>query len=29
MKKYWPDFEESDAEIILREYEGRKRNFGR
>jgi len=29
MKKYWPDFEESDAEIILREYEGRKRNFGK
>lgn len=28
MKKYWPDFEESDAEVILREYADRKRKFG-
>lgn len=28
MKKYWPDFEELDAEIILREYAERKRRFG-
>ncbi len=28
MQKYWPDFEESDAEKILEEYAGRKRRFG-
>ena len=28
LKKYWPDFEESDAEIILREYAERKRRYG-
>lgn len=28
MKKYWPDFEELDAEVVLREYEDRKRRFG-
>jgi undecaprenyl diphosphate synthase len=28
IKKYWPDFEESDAEIILKEYESRNRRFG-
>jgi len=28
IKKYWPDFEELDAEIILKEYAERKRRFG-
>jgi undecaprenyl diphosphate synthase len=28
MQKYWPDFEEIDAEKILAEYAGRKRRFG-
>ena len=28
IKKYWPDFEESDAEIILKEYAARKRRHG-
>jgi len=28
MKKYWPDFEESDAEVVLREYGERKRRLG-
>lgn len=28
MKKYWPDFEESDVNLILEEYESRKRRFG-
>ena len=28
LKKYWPDFEESDVEIILREYAERQRRFG-
>ena len=28
MEKYWPEFEETDAEIILAEYAGRKRRFG-
>lgn len=28
MKKYWPDFEKQDADIILAEYAKRKRRFG-
>jgi len=28
MKKYWPDFEESDVDLILEEYAGRQRRFG-
>lgn len=28
IKKYWPDFEESDADLILAEYANRKRRFG-
>lgn len=28
MQKYWPDFEESDAEAVLTEYAARKRRFG-
>jgi len=28
LKKYWPDFEESDVELILKEYTERKRRFG-
>jgi len=28
LKKYWPDFEESDVDIILDEYNNRKRRFG-
>jgi len=28
MKKYWPDFEELDAEVILKEYADRKRRYG-
>lgn len=28
MQKYWPEFEESDADLILAEYVGRKRRFG-
>jgi undecaprenyl diphosphate synthase len=28
LKKYWPDFEESDVEIILDEYTRRNRRFG-
>lgn len=28
LKKYWPDFEEGDAEMIIEEYDNRKRRFG-
>jgi len=28
MKKYWPDFEESDVEIVLKEYAQRERRHG-
>ncbi len=28
MKKYWPDFEETDAKLILEEYQNRQRRFG-
>ena len=28
LKKYWPDFEKSDAEIIINEYSQRKRRYG-
>ena len=28
LKKYWPEFEESDADIILEEYQKRNRRFG-
>ena len=28
LKKYWPDFERSDAEIIIDEYSNRKRRYG-
>jgi undecaprenyl diphosphate synthase len=28
MKKYWPDFEEQDVEVILKEYAQRQRRFG-
>jgi len=28
IKKYWPDFEESDVDLILAEYAQRKRRFG-
>ncbi len=28
LKKYWPDFEESDVSLILEEYASRKRGFG-
>lgn len=28
MKKYWPDFEKSDVDLILEEYADRKRRFG-
>ncbi len=28
LKKYWPDFEESDVEHVLQEYATRKRRFG-
>lgn len=28
IKKYWPDFEESDVDLILEEYASRKRRFG-
>jgi len=28
LKKYWPDFEESDVETIIEEYSSRKRRFG-
>ncbi|MDP2708907.1 MAG: polyprenyl diphosphate synthase [bacterium] len=28
IKKYWPDFEEIDADLILKEYEERKRRYG-
>ncbi|MDO8667975.1 MAG: polyprenyl diphosphate synthase [bacterium] len=28
IKKYWPDFEELDAEIVLKEYAERKRRYG-
>jgi len=28
LKKYWPDFEEGDVNIILTEYSSRKRRFG-
>ena len=28
MEKYWPEFEESDVDLILEEYANRKRRFG-
>lgn len=28
LEKYWPEFEESDADLILEEYANRKRRFG-
>lgn len=28
LKKYWPDFEEADVDLILKEYAGRQRRFG-
>ncbi len=28
IKKYWPDFEKSDVDLILKEYADRKRRFG-
>jgi undecaprenyl diphosphate synthase len=28
LKKYWPDFEESDVDLILEEYSQRERRFG-
>ncbi len=28
VKRYWPDFEESDVDLILEEYASRKRRFG-
>ncbi|MFH0892246.1 MAG: polyprenyl diphosphate synthase [Candidatus Falkowbacteria bacterium] len=28
LKKYWPEFEKADVDIILEEYAGRKRRFG-
>ena len=28
LEKYWPDFEEKDAELVLEEYANRKRRFG-
>lgn len=28
MEKYWPDFEEIDVDVILKEYEKRSRRFG-
>ncbi len=28
LKKYWPDFEENDVELILEEYKKRNRRFG-
>ncbi len=28
LKKYWPDFEKSDIDMIIKEYEQRKRRFG-
>ncbi|MCD4761976.1 di-trans,poly-cis-decaprenylcistransferase [bacterium] len=28
IKKYWPDFEKADVDIILKEFAGRKRRFG-
>lgn len=28
MEKYWPDFEESDVDIIINEFNNRKRRFG-
>ena len=28
MKKYWPDFEKQDADVVLAEYANRKRRFG-
>jgi undecaprenyl diphosphate synthase len=29
MKKYWPDFEEIDADVVLKEYAERKRRLGK
>lgn len=29
MKKYWPEFEKSDVETIIREYNNRQRRFGK
>lgn len=28
MKKYWPDFEERDADVVINEFNGRSRRFG-
>ena len=28
MEKYWPDFEESDIDLIIKEYNNRQRRFG-
>lgn len=28
MEKYWPDFEESDVDLVIREYNNRQRRFG-
>ena len=28
IKKYWPDFEENDVDLILDEYNNRKRRYG-
>ena len=28
MEKYWPDFEEGDVDLIIKEYNNRKRRFG-
>ncbi len=28
MKKYWPDFEEADVDLIVKEYAGRQRRLG-
>lgn len=29
MKKYWPDFERDDVDLIIREYSNRQRRFGK
>lgn len=29
LKKYWPDFEESDVDLVLNEYDERERRFGK
>jgi undecaprenyl pyrophosphate synthase len=28
VKKYWPDFEEVDANIVIEEYQNRQRRLG-